>query len=51
MRSLIESRAEVMTAFLEYIDDKYGSAEECAKQLFGLDDEDVGKIRKNLASA
>lgn len=47
--ALTVSRAEVMTAFLENIDEKYGTIEECVKVLFEFDDEEIQTIKANLA--
>lgn len=37
-----------MAAFLENIQEKYGSVPACVKQLFGFDDGDVEMIRANM---
>lgn len=38
-----------MAAFLENIDEKYGSVEECVKRLFGFGNGDVKTIKMNIS--
>ena len=44
----IDGRAEIMHAFLQLLEEKYGGVEEYLRRYVHLTDEDIEKIRKNL---
>ncbi|KIJ57092.1 hypothetical protein M422DRAFT_198473 [Sphaerobolus stellatus SS14] len=48
--NMLESRYETMTAFLDFLEEKYGGAESYLKTYLGFSEEDISKIRKNLLS-
>ncbi|KAJ3547825.1 hypothetical protein NM688_g5363 [Phlebia brevispora] len=46
--NMLTSRAEIMHAFLNLLDEKYGGVEEYLRRYVGLTDEDIAQIRQNL---
>jgi len=47
----LDSRAESMSAFLEFLDSKYGGAEGFLRSHVGLSDNDIDTIRENILVA
>jgi len=46
--NMFTCRAETMKAFLEYLHEKYGGAEEYVRRYVGMSDEDIAIIKRNV---